>query len=176
MTLSRRQMVCGIGGVIVTDLVRPSRLHADVQVDIAMRGGRDGADAWFEPIGLLVNVGSAVRWTNRDAGNVHTSTAYHPKMFDRPRRIPAGAEPWNSDYLMPDESFSIIFSVPGVYDFYCIPHEHSGMVGRIVVVREGGSDVPAAPERETTDLPDIALRAFPTVEEIHQKRVIVRRP
>ena len=25
------------------------------------------------------------------------------------------------------------FTVEGVYDYYCVPHEHAGMVGRIVV-------------------------------------------
>ena len=46
--------------------------------------------------------GQTVRWTNRDRGNSHTVTAYHPENFERPLRIPAGARPWNSDYLLPE--------------------------------------------------------------------------
>ena len=34
---------------------------------------------------------------------------------------------------MPGESFAVELTEPGVYDYYCIPHEHAGMVGRIVV-------------------------------------------
>ena len=57
-----------------------------------------------------------VQWTNKDAGNSHTTTAYHPDNEDRPLRIPAGADPWNSDYLLPDQSFSVVLIEPGVYD------------------------------------------------------------
>ena len=98
-----------------------------------MRGKADGSHVWFDPIGLHVQPGQTVRWTNRDPGNSHTVTSYHPDIFERPLRIPAGAKPWNSDYLLPNESFSQTFTVEGVYDYYCVPHEHAGMVGRIVV-------------------------------------------
>jgi hypothetical protein len=47
--------------------------------------------------------------------------------------MPEDAKPWESDYLLPNESFSATLSEPGVYDYYCHPHEHAGMVGRIVV-------------------------------------------
>ena len=83
--------------------------------------------------GSISESGQTVRWTNRDSGNSHTVTSYHPEIFERPLRIPAGAEPWNSDYLLPNESFSMTFTIEGVYDYYCVPHEHAGMVGRIVV-------------------------------------------
>ena len=34
---------------------------------------------------------------------------------------------------MPGEAFEVMLTEPGVYDYYCVPHEHAGMVGRIVV-------------------------------------------
>jgi hypothetical protein len=34
---------------------------------------------------------------------------------------------------MPGESFSVTFDTPGVYDYFCVPHEQAGMVGRIIV-------------------------------------------
>jgi len=135
---------------------------AGAPVEIVMQGKGDGAHVWFDPAGLLVKPGAIVRWTNRETGNVHTTTAYAPQNFDRPLRIPAGARPWNSDYLMPGETFEVTLTVPGVYDFYCIPHEHAGMVGRIVV-----GEVPAGwhgwPDG---DLPPVALAAFPKVAAI----------
>src|SRR3546814_14143555 len=76
-------------------------------------------------------------WVNRDTGNAHTATAYHPANFDRPRRVPPGADGWDSDYLLPGEGFALTLTVPGVYDYYCIPHEHVGMVGRIIVGEPG---------------------------------------
>lgn len=151
MRLARRSVLAGAAAL----LALPAR--AAGPVELVMQGDADGAHVWFDPGGLLVPPGTVLRWTNRDPGNVHTTTAYDPANLDRPRRIPATASPWNSDYLMPGEAFEVMLSVPGVYDFCCIPHEHAGMVGRIVV---GG--VPAGwtgwPDG---DLPAAALAAFP---------------
>ena len=62
----------------------------------------------------------------------------------------------------------------GVYDFFCIPHEHAGMVGRIIVGQPGGS--PAASVSAQTDdvepLPEIALQAFPSVGEIMRDGIV----
>ena len=62
--------------------------------------------------------------------------------------FPTAAKPWNSDYLLPDETFSVTLTEKGVYDYYCVPHEHAGMVGRIVVgataSRDGWLDVAGA--------------------------------
>jgi hypothetical protein len=113
-----------------------------------------------------------VRWINQNPGNSHTTTAYHPANFGRPLRIPVAAKSWDSDYLLPDESFSVTFTEQGVYDYYCIPHEHAGMVGRIVVGKpeaHGGWMKPVAASR---GLPDEALKGFPTVEEIMAKRIV----
>jgi hypothetical protein len=94
-------------------------------------------------------------------------------MFERPRRIPAKAKPWNSDYLLPDEAFSLRFNEEGVYDYYCVPHEHAGMVGRIVVGNPSGiEDAPQA--AGLTLLPAAALNGFPSVEEIVAKGMVRR--
>jgi plastocyanin len=138
------------------------RALGDEPVDIAMSGNKDGSRVWFEPVGLLIPPGQTVRWTNKDPGNAHTSTAYHPDNEDHPLRIPGGAESWNSDYLLPDQTFSVLLSVPGVYDYFCVPHEHAGMVGRIIV--SDGSKPVSAPA--AGGIPEVAEKAFPTVEEI----------
>lgn len=135
-------------------------------VEIAMAGTGDGSRVWFDPIGLLVQPGRTVRWVNRDPGNAHTATAYHPSNFDRPRRIPIGAAAWDSDYLLPGEAFEVTLGVPGVYDYYCVPHEQAGMVGRIIV----GTPGPASDAGDR--LPAAALRAFPGIREILEKGVV----
>ncbi|PWJ80506.1 plastocyanin [Pseudaminobacter salicylatoxidans] len=166
----------GGGFLAAFGLLRLPALASDV-VDIRMHGNADGAHVWFDPIGLRIQPGQTVRWTNGDAGNSHTATAYHPSLFDRPRRIPTKARPWDSDYLLPNETFSVTLTVPGIYDFYCIPHEHAGMVGRIVVGDPAENDwdlaMPQNPESEGA-LPQIALDNFPAVDEIMKKGIVRR--
>lgn len=162
MICLRRQALM-LGGGLLAALATPAWATA-LQV-IEMRGSARGERVWFAPQGLLVDPGTTLRFVNHDPGNSHTSTAYDPAILDRQRRIPAGATPWNSDLLLPDQSFDVTLTLPGVYDFYCQPHEHAGMVGRIVV---GLPDLPgwqgAAPD--SGDLPAEAMAAFPKVADI----------
>src|SRR5262245_14427613 len=152
-----------------------SPLLASAPVDIRMQGRADGSEVWFDPIGLLIEPGQTIRWTNGDPGNSHTTTAYHPAILERALRIPDKAKPWDSDYLLPDESFSVTLSVPGVYDYYCQPHEHAGMVGRIVVGRPPPESFTGVSAKDADqDLPKAALDAFPSVAEIIEKGMVRR--
>ncbi len=173
MTIDRRDIL-RIGGGFLAGLASPRHLLAAEAVEIRMQGKADGSHVWFDPIGLRIQPGQTIRWINLDPGNSHTATAYHSKNFERPLRIPAGAEPWNSDYLLPNETFSVTLTVEGVYDFFCIPHEHAGMVGRIIVGQPGRSSAAdlstQAAGGET--IPEIALRAFPSVEEIMRRGIV----
>ena len=144
---------------------------AAVQV-IAMRSDPTGSWVSFDPIGLYAEMGTTVRWIVR--ANVHTTTAYHPNNDHHPLRIPAGAAPWDSGYLVhPGDHFEVTLTVPGVYDYFCTPHEAAGMVGRIVVGPPGG------PGAEPFDywvgkpgtalwrhVPEVARRTFPSVARI----------
>jgi len=166
--LTRRRFVEG-GGVLLAALAaRPAVAGNAEPVEILMEGNDDGSHVWYDPVGIHIQPRQTVRWTNRDPGNSHTATAYHPAISNRPRRIPAGAEPWDSDYILPGESFSVTLTEEGVYDFYCVPHEHAGMVGRIVVGSPKSVDwmADAQADGDLEALPDVALKAFPSVEEI----------
>ena len=166
----RRHLLWAGGGLLLSAAWLPvaraheGHVHApQKEVEIALSGTANGSEVWFRPRGLLIEPGQAVRWVNRDAGNVHTSTAYHPAN-GKPLRIPAGAKPWNSDYLMPGKSFVMVFEVPGVYDYFCIPHEHAGMVARIVV---GKADAAVRPYADTdAQLPPAALANLVDVAQI----------
>jgi plastocyanin len=162
VTLSRRSVLQIAGGFLGGLPFRSASLAKAEPADITMAGNKDGSKVWFEPIGLLVRPGQTVRWTNQDAGNAHTSTAYHPANDEHSLRIPEGAAPWDSDYLLPDQSFSVTLTAPGVYDYYCIPHEHAGMVGRIVVA-DGAQPIRAP---GAAGVPQAAARAFPSIEDI----------
>jgi len=151
---------------MVAALAVPGLARAAPLPVIEMAGTARGEAVWFAPFGLAVDPGTVIRFVNRDQGNSHTATAYHPALYDRPLRIPAAAEPWDSGFLLPGDSFELRLTAPGVYDFYCQPHEHAGMVGRIVVGRPGRDAGWQGPATDPGDLPEVALAGFPAVEAI----------
>jgi plastocyanin len=141
-----------------------------------MRSDGLGSQVWFDPIGLYVEPGTTVRWIVRD--NVHTTTAYHPDNDRHSLRIPEGATPWDSGFLVnPGDHFDVRLTVPGVYDYYCMPHEAAGMVGRIVVAKAGGPGnlgfdywVGRPGTGGWRPVPDAARRTFPDVGRIQADR------
>lgn len=139
MTLTRRDLLLAAGGALLA-VNMPILASGQPPVLIEMRGTARGERVWFDPFGVAVETGTTLKFTNRDKGNSHTVTAYHPDLFGRVRRIPEQAEPFNSGYLLPGDSFELTLTVPGVYDFYCLPHEQAGMVGRIVVGKPGDNN------------------------------------
>jgi plastocyanin len=167
-----------LAGVGIAPLFR-TRLFAlaDPKL-IEMRSDALGSRVWFDPIGLYVEPGETVRWIARE--NVHTTTAYHPKNDHHSLRIPDGAAPWDSGFLVkPGATFDVTLTVPGVYDYYCMPHEAAGMVGRIVVGK--GTGPGAQPfdywvGKSGTDgwqrVPDAARATFPSVARILAERVV----
>jgi plastocyanin len=166
MTMDRRTLVTGGAALLWAASARPRCATAAEPLMIEMKGSPRGEMVWFMPYGLAVAPGSTIRFVNRDPGNSHTATAYHPDILDRPRRIPARAMPWDSGLLLPGETFEVTLSVPGVYDLYCQPHEHAGMVARIVVGRPGQELGWQDPTAGPGDLPEVALAAFPPVHAI----------
>ena len=163
------------GGAWLSASRLPQARAAVGTVDIRMQGRADGSHVWFDPIGLHIAPGQSIRWTNQDPGNSHTATAYHPAILTRPLRMPENAKPWDSDYLLPNDTFTVTLSTPGVYDYYCQPHEHAGMVGRIVVgTPPPGSWIDLPGESSGKDLPKAALDAFPSVAEIIEKGMVRR--
>jgi len=167
----------------VAALLGARRRSAAVLEVIEMRSDAIGSRVWFDPIGLYVEPGATVRWIVRE--NVHTTTAYHPQNDHHPRRIPESAVAWDSGFLVhPGDHFEVTLTVPGVYDYYCMPHEAVGMVGRIVVGQPIGSG--AEPfdywvGRPGTDswrhVPEAARQTFPSVAQIlHERRVHPPRP
>lgn len=149
-------------------------------VKILMKSDQTGGDVWFDPIGIYIDPGQTVRWVA--AENVHTTTAYHPRNSNHPLRIPEKAVPWNSGYLVnPGDHFEVTLTTEGVYDYYCMPHEQAGMVGRIIVGRPIGPG--ALPfdyykgKPGTADwqpVPEAAQKAFPRIERIMREKIVRR--
>lgn len=165
MRLTRRHLLVLGGGLAALGPLAGRAGEAPRTEEIAMRGTPRGERVWFSPQGLAVAPGTVLRFVNRDPGNSHTTTAYHPALFDRQRRIPAGARPWDSGLLLPDQAFEVTLTLPGVYDYYCQPHEMAAMVGRVVV---GRPDTPGweGPAADSEDLMPEVLAAFPTFDAI----------
>lgn len=178
MRQSRREFLQSGGLALTGFAVLPSRRlfsRGALEV-IEMRSDALGSRVWFDPHGLYVEPGTTVRWVLRE--NVHTTTAYHPKNDHHSLRIPDGARPWDSGFVVhPGDHFDVTLTVPGVYDYYCSPHEAAGMVGRIVVGE------PHGPGAEPFDywvgkpgtggwrhVPAMARHAFPTVSRILVER------
>lgn len=123
----------------------------------------EGGRFVFDPVGLFVRAGERVLWLN--LGDNHSTTAYHPQN-GKELRIPEGAEPWDSGILgLADKplKFEHIFRVEGTYDYYCLPHEFLGMVGRIVVGRPGG---PAEEKPLSLGLPEAAQEEMPSTAAV----------
>jgi plastocyanin len=172
---SRRDIVkaagLALGGFVIAPLVVTRPRHSGLEV-IQMRSDAPGAQVWFDPIGLYVDPGTTVRWIVRES--VHTTAAYHPRNDKHSLRIPAAAAPWDSGYLVhPRDHFEVTLTVPGVYDYFCAPHEGAGMVGRIVVGNASGPGaepfdywVGRAGTDDWREVPDAARAAFPGVARI----------
>lgn len=122
----------------------------------------DGSEYIFDPIGLHVEPGDTVRWVIESGA--HSTTAYaEGNGGAAERRIPEGAEPWNSETMTEvGAEFEYTFEEEGTYDYFCIPHKSLGMVGRIVCGEPGGP----AEESENPDADGIATGEFPPSDVI----------
>ena len=121
-------------------------------------------DYYFDPPGLFLQPGDRVIWVLVEdvttAG--HSATTYHPTQ-DKELRIPQNATVWNSGLLhLSDETFEQRFDVPGVYDYFCIPHETDGMVGRLIVKEASGPGSKPLSE----GVSPAAQSAMPALEEL----------
>ena len=145
-----------------------------------MRSDPSGTKVWFDPVGVLVPPHTTIRWVVK--ANVHTTTAYHPKNGHHSLRIPDGAEPWDSGFLVnPGDHFAVTLTVPGVYDFFCAPHELAGMVGRIIVGHATGPgaepfDYFAAKSKanDWLSVPAAARTVFPPSARVMHDHVVHR--
>jgi len=48
-------------------------------------------------------------------------------------KLPAGVQPFDSGYLQPGQTYSRVFTVPGIYRYVCTLHEGNGMKGVVIV-------------------------------------------
>ena len=87
----------------------------------------------FLPAEIKIKAGETIEWRNRSL-QAHTVTT-DPVLVRQPRRIsvPEGATVFDSGPVWPGEVWRRTFTVPGTYEYTCVPHERFGMYGTIVV-------------------------------------------
>ncbi|HVN63683.1 MAG TPA: plastocyanin/azurin family copper-binding protein [Candidatus Binataceae bacterium] len=90
---------------------------------------------FYSPERATVRVGETVKWVN-DGKTVH-SVSDNATIASNPHDAskPHAAKAFDSGLIPPGGSFSYVFTVPGTYRYFCLPHEKAGMVGVIVVRR-----------------------------------------
>lgn len=163
------------GAAIVAGL--PAAFAAQGPIEVRMTASPDGSCVGFDPVGIFIESGQTVRW--RCEASVHTTTAYDPANANHSLRIPKGAKPWDSGFLFPGKMFDVVLTVPGVYDYYCEPHEAAGMVGRIIVGHPAGpgmlpfdyfEKLPNPPK--WLPVPKAAQANFPPIAEIMKRHVV----
>ena len=97
----------------------------------------------FEPGNLTVSTGTTVTWEN--GGTVaHTVTAYDDSSpsgaayfasgeYDSEQAARDGFRGGDGGLIESDGSYEHTFETAGEYEYFCIPHEGSGMTGTITV-------------------------------------------
>ena len=97
-------------------------------------------DNAFSPSVLEIQAGDTVRFEHV-GGIPHTATGYQEEN-GKLRRAPAGATVISSGDMNGGDTYEVTLTSPGVFDYFCAPHESQGMVGSIVV-RGAGDDSPS---------------------------------
>ena len=82
----------------------------------------------------FASITATVSWTN--AGQTtHTVTGDPAKAINNTdAALPSGAQAWDSGSVAGGQSFSHTFDVPGIYKYFCVPHESIGMVATVTVI------------------------------------------
>ena len=91
--------------------------------------------ARYVPEKITVKVGTTVEF--RNTGQVvHDVTTDASIAQDKADvSLPPDAKPFDSGFIMPGQSWSYTFTVPGRYLYACIPHEKDRMIGEVLVTK-----------------------------------------
>ncbi len=87
----------------------------------------------FQPDAVRIEASETVEWRNRSLFT-HTVTDDPARAKDAAdAQLPESA-PSFSARVGPGEVYRHMFTVPGTYRYFCIPHEGRGMHGQVIVV------------------------------------------
>jgi len=134
---TRRRVLATLGAAGVGGLGGCLSTFSRPEYDIGMRATA------FAPEEITVDAGTTVVWRNTSARG-HTVTAYESSLPDGAAFFASGGydstdearEAWHNTSggrIETGETFSYTFEIPGRYNYVCLPHETSNMVGTVVV-------------------------------------------
>jgi plastocyanin len=98
--------------------------------EVQMVSTQGGASGEFQPKTITVKKGDVIRWTMADGIVMHNVS------FSQADSNPGGfTAPADSPFLtQAGQTFELkIDMAPGTYNYVCVPHEMTGMVGTITV-------------------------------------------
>lgn len=112
---------------------KEAALTIAAQGTVAGKGSVNMGDMSFLPATITVNAGEKVVWKNSSFAvhNVVDDASKATSVIDV--KLPAGVQPFDSGYLQPGETYSRVFTVPGIYRYVCTLHEANGMKGVLIV-------------------------------------------
>src|SRR5687767_3578072 len=105
-----RTMIAGLGAALLLSAGASSGVLAQSGSGVAVQA------FVYDSAEITVPVGTTVTWTNNDPV-AHTVTDVN--------------QAWDSGLFDEGQTYSMTFTAPGTYDYYCIPHPM--MIGRVVV-------------------------------------------
>jgi plastocyanin len=128
MKIHRRafsELLASLGVVIASPA-----LAAAKTVEVSMK---NSPKALFLPATVNIAVGDTVKWTN--PGVITHTVTFDPSKAATASNValPAGVEPFGSENMEEEATFSHTFTVKGTYKYICVMHESMGMVGTVVV-------------------------------------------
>jgi plastocyanin len=138
ITMRRREVLATIGATLLGGCSAAGSSNSeDGEFDVGMTA------VAFDPAGVTVSVGETVVWRNTST-RAHSVTAYGDALPDGAAYFASGGfesesaarDGWANGLqgnIDSGEDYTHRFGVPGTYEYFCIPHERSGMVGRVVV-------------------------------------------
>ncbi|NNJ68500.1 MAG: pseudoazurin [Boseongicola sp.] len=88
----------------------------------------------FNPPVIKIAEGDSVNFVSTDRGHNSASNA---------DMLPEGAEEWKGGI---NDDIEVTFTVPGVYGYFCTPHQSAGMVGLVLVGDVTQEQIDAAKE------------------------------
>lgn len=105
-------------------------------------------DMNFVPAVIQIRPGQAVTWVNT-SGTMHTVVDDPNVALSRADVIlPIGAATFASPFMQPGQSYTRVFTQPGVYRYVCTQHERNGMIGTVIVKVPGAGSVLIAEQKK----------------------------
>lgn len=132
-----RRTVLRLSGVALAPIGTAGCLNRQSSADqtVTMTGGFG-----FDPAVMTIGTDRTVIWEN--ASDVdHTVTAYEDEIPDGGAYFASGGfeseraarNTVTAGLLSPNSTYEWTFEESGTYEYYCIPHESSGMIGTVQV-------------------------------------------